>query len=125
VINSCFGGFGLSDAALEWLIKNKGWKVTDYNEEGNCVDDTARIVNLHSNKTWPKRWQKYGLNLSSREEIRPDPDLIEVVEKLGKKANAIYAFLEIIEIPDDVEWEIEEYDGNEWVSEKHRRWPSE
>lgn len=26
------------------------------------------------------------------------------------------------DIPDDVEWEIEEYDGLEWVSEKHRTW---
>ena len=30
--------------------------------------------------------------------------------------------LGIVEIPDGVEWEIEEYDGDEWVSEKHRKW---
>ena len=30
--------------------------------------------------------------------------------------------LKIIEIPDDVDWIIEEYDGNEWVAEKHRTW---
>ena len=30
--------------------------------------------------------------------------------------------LKVVEIPDDVEWEIEEYDGNEWVSEVHRCW---
>jgi hypothetical protein len=28
----------------------------------------------------------------------------------------------VIEIPDDVEWEVEEYDGLEWVAEKHRTW---
>jgi hypothetical protein len=27
-----------------------------------------------------------------------------------------------VDIPDDVKWEIEEYDGNEWVAEVHRTW---
>ena len=27
-----------------------------------------------------------------------------------------------VEIPDDVEWQIEEYDGSEWIAEKHRIW---
>ena len=27
-----------------------------------------------------------------------------------------------VEIPDDVEWQIEEYDGTEHISEKHRTW---
>jgi len=30
--------------------------------------------------------------------------------------------LRIIEIPDGVEWQIEEYDGDEWIAEKHRTW---
>jgi len=30
--------------------------------------------------------------------------------------------LKIVDIPDGVEWEIEEYDGMEWVAEKHRTW---
>ena len=32
------------------------------------------------------------------------------------------AKLKIVEIPDDVEWIIEEYDGKEWIAEDHRRW---
>lgn len=32
------------------------------------------------------------------------------------------ADLKIVEIPDDVEWVIEEYDGIEYVSEVHRTW---
>jgi len=31
-----------------------------------------------------------------------------------------FANLQIVNIPDDVEFEIEEYDGMEWVAEKHR-----
>jgi len=30
--------------------------------------------------------------------------------------------LAIVEIPDDVEYTIEEYDGNEHVAEAHRTW---
>jgi hypothetical protein len=53
---------------------------------------------------------------------RNDPKLVECVEKLGKKAGGALANLEVVEIPDDVEWTIEEYDGSEWVAEKHRTW---
>ena len=47
---------------------------------------------------------------------------IQVVEELGEEANTPASKLKIVEIPDDVEWEIEEYDGIEWVAEKHRVW---
>ena len=53
---------------------------------------------------------------------RDDPKLIECVEKLGEEANDTYAELKVVEIPDDVNWEIGEYDGLEWVEEVHRRW---
>ena len=48
--------------------------------------------------------------------------LIEVVEKLGSRANGDHAELKVIEIPDDVEYTIEEYDGVERVAEVHRTW---
>lgn len=34
----------------------------------------------------------------------------------------IHADLKIVEIPPDVDWEINEYDGVEWVAETHRTW---
>ena len=39
-----------------------------------------------------------------------------------EKANGNHADLKIVEIPANVEWQIDEYDGAEWVSEKHRTW---
>ena len=55
---------------------------------------------------------------------RADPHLIRVVEELGATANGSHAEIKVIEIPDDVadNWEIAEYDGIEWVAEKHRTW---
>ena len=53
---------------------------------------------------------------------RNDPILVEIVEQLGEAADGDYAELKVVEIPDDVQWTIEEYDGAEWVAEKHRTW---
>ena len=54
--------------------------------------------------------------------FRDDPALVKTVMDLGKKANGKHAELKIVEIPDDVDWEITEYDGLEQVEEKHRIW---
>lgn len=53
---------------------------------------------------------------------RDDEALVKVVEQLGEKANDDYSDLKIVEIPDGVEWVVQEYDGMEWVAEKHRTW---
>lgn len=53
---------------------------------------------------------------------RNDPRLVAVVEELGDEANTWCSSLKIVEIPEDVDWVIEDYDGLEWVSEKHRTW---
>jgi hypothetical protein len=65
------------------------------------------------------KWDSYGFKYS---EDRTNPELIRVVKKLGKDADGECAELKIVKIPNDIEWFIEEYDGNEWVSEKHRIW---
>ena len=53
---------------------------------------------------------------------RNDPILIQVVETLGTEANGRFAKLHIVDIPDDVQWQIDEYDGMESVEEVHRSW---
>lgn len=53
---------------------------------------------------------------------RTDHKLIECVEALGEDANGEHAKLKIVEIPDDVDWEIEECEGKERIVEKHRTW---
>lgn len=60
------------------------------------------------------------------EEFRDDPILVGIVEEIGvKTASGDYSSIGIVEIPDDVPadgWVIKEYDGIEWVAEKHRTW---
>ncbi len=53
---------------------------------------------------------------------RDDPHLVQVIEEMGARANGEFSSLVIVEIPADVDWEIDEYDGLEWVAEAHRRW---
>ena len=57
-----------------------------------------------------------------RDVARDDPYLVKIVREMGQDANGGYAELRIVEVPAGVEWEIAEYDGNEWVAEKHRTW---
>ncbi len=53
---------------------------------------------------------------------RDDPYLVKVVKELGMGANGAHSNLKIVEIPGDVDWLVQEYDGAEWVAEKHRTW---
>ena len=53
---------------------------------------------------------------------RADPDLVAVVEELGEKAWGNFSELKVVEIPDDVNWHIAEYDGLEHIAEDHRTW---
>lgn len=64
-------------------------------------------------------WDGYGLEFM---EDRSNPDLVKCVEELGEVASGWNSNLKVVEIPDDVEWEIEVFDGVEWVTEKHRKW---
>ena len=90
VINTCYGGFGLSPEAVSMyeeftkdVPKNKHW----------CADEDIR---------------------------RDDPILIRIIQELGlQQAAGQHAKLQIIEIPDDVPengWIIQDYDGIEWVA---------
>ncbi len=53
---------------------------------------------------------------------RTDPHLLQVFDELDQQASGRFCVLKAVEIPDDVEYQIEEYDGAEWVAEAHRTW---
>jgi hypothetical protein len=48
--------------------------------------------------------------------------LIAVIEEMGQASWSWAAEIVIVDIPDDVEWHISEYDGIEHVAENHRTW---
>lgn len=69
---------------------------------------------------WNSEYEK--IRLTSCPENRTDKLLIQVIEELGEEANGNCASLKIVEIPDGIDYSIEEYDGNEHIAESHRTW---
>jgi hypothetical protein len=66
--------------------------------------------------------KKHGCAINQYDIERNDPYLVEVVETFGDLANGECAKLKVVEIPDDVQFVIQEYDGYEHIAEKHRTW---
>lgn len=98
VINKCYGGFSISDEAVEWI-----------------------------NKKYPgKTVHEYSFRWTARsdddDDRRDDHRLIDVVESLGDAANGDHAELCIVKLPKRVDrWYVDENDGYETVHEEHWR----
>ena len=90
VINTRYGGFGLSEEAE---AKYKG------------------ILGITDPDYYP-----------STDVPRDCPVLVVLVQEMGERANTPYSTLKVVEIPDDVDWYIAEYDGSEHIAEVHRTW---
>lgn len=137
VINKCYGGFGLSHEAVMRYLEIKGitvypeqgkdyWKFWTYwtvkpedrveDKEGEAfysmsMDERVAYNKLRSEQT-----------IYERDIERHDPALVQAVEELGERANGQHAELSVVEIPDGVDYIVEEYDGNEHIAEAHRTW---
>jgi len=111
VINDKIGGFGLSKLAYQKLIE-KGWIIgIDLFEDDNTFLE----------REYGKYSFYYDKGNRSEKYYRTHKDVINIVEELGSLSWGPHASLKIIEIPDDIEWEIHG-NGVEWVAEKHRCW---
>jgi hypothetical protein len=98
VINTMYGGFGLSEKAM-LLLEEKG------------VIELTRT----DSKFCPLR-----INEPDEDSIRfrSHPELIRVVEEMGEESFGPFAELEIVKIPDNIEFYIDSNDGMEWLSRK-------
>jgi hypothetical protein len=136
VINTCFGGFGLSCKAEDLYAENKGLTLYRYKQTKYAYKDGVSVYE----KVGPEEanffvytfsedhgqmiegYPSDGTHWSSSDLDRDDPILIKVLEELGEEANGDFAALKIVDIPEGVEWMIEEHDGNEHIAECHSTW---
>ena len=117
VINEDFGGFGLSDKAFEMLLDKKGIEWEKVNTGKTFGFD--RISYFHKGHAGD---DKYYISDYDYYENRSDKDLVEIVERLGSAADGKFSSLKVVEIPEDIDWQVMEYDGREWIAERHRTW---
>ena len=111
VINTCHGGFGLSlDAQRAWL------------DRSGIPYTTEPRNDRHSTQRWGPHILVNGQHWSDRMIPRDDPVLVQIVQEMGAASWGDHAKLKIVRIPADVEWQIDDYDGSEWVAECHRTW---
>jgi hypothetical protein len=111
VINTCHGGFGLSkDAQIAFL------------ERSQISYTLVSRDDRHSNERYGPMIMVKGKHWYDKDIARDDPVLVTLVHELGKVANGEHARLKVVRVPADVDWQIDEYDGKEWISEKHRTW---
>jgi len=139
-INDQHGGFGLSLKALDLVAELKGhgrlhhYAMMSYEdriyhkittEKGDEEFHLNRFTFIENvGESFPEddlvgHYERFDYNLECE---RHDKDLIKVIETLGSEANGRYARLKIIEIPKEVDYQIEDFDGREWVAEEHRTW---
>jgi hypothetical protein len=99
VYNGCFGGFGLSNEAMDRMVE-LGYDGLKPNPE--------YIPNSKSMFHSQKYYGDYDIP-------RHDPILVQVIEELGEKADGMCAKLAIAEVSGP--YRIDEYDGSERVVE--------
>lgn len=135
-INCCYGGFSVSRDAIDWL-REMGFqpaldeslpraKKTVYDDgemndgklESEWYDNTSPSEVDEYLETY--EWNSY-LHYNDPV-VRSAPLLIQCIELMGERANGEHAEIAIVEIPDDVNFEIDEYDGMESIHEAHRSW---
>lgn len=122
VYNGCYGGFGLSDAAIDRYAEIKG--ITVYERKYLVPAEEFEAIRAEEiqSQVGPGRYatnldllKSNALYFSASSIARTDPALVQVVEELGEKASGDFAQLLIAEVPAGTKYRIDEYDGYESV----------
>ena len=129
VINSCHGGFGLSQKALKYIydLDKNSKSIELITPEDYFVNkELPKNIEEYFNKQLCRNYYCHKDNIiiryrSAYESIEPRmcPNLIKCIEELKDDANGAFAKLKIVDVPDIhkiEELEICEYDGIEHVA---------
>ena len=111
VVNGCFGGFGLSDAAISRYAEIAGIPLYSYQIDGW----TSWYLVPRDVYDALDRDDRNEVYFSADALPRTDPALVQVVEELGPAANGNFAELYIVELEPGTRYRIDEYDGTESV----------
>lgn len=114
VINTCYGGFGLSDEAVLWL-------------EQNAKDEKLREFLKEERKKLSQKKMKWdtvegcmasGLSFKFCDNGIPrhHQDLVKVVETLKDKASGEFSDLKVVTLKGN-KYRVEKYNGAEYVME--------
>lgn len=128
IINKCFGGFTLSDKAVFRYAELKGIKLFKSSTSFAGFSAFYLVPEEEFNITHAKDkvdrnyTESNKLMFRDRDIDRDDPLLAQVVIELGEEASGRCSKLKVVEIPDGICWEIEEYDGMESIHECHKTW---
>jgi len=120
VYNACYGGFGLSHAALRRWAELKGDTVYDY-VDPRYRDRDNSDYHRQLIRCTPEEYDNASsevqneMFISTYDIPRHDPELVQVVEELGEAANGSCARLVIEELDPGTRYRITEYDGYESV----------
>jgi hypothetical protein len=126
VINTCYGGFGISTECAKRYFELKGLTVYEM-PSSFCtqyllvpLEEFEVQYELDKKNSYYEKSNAMCFSFYNIE--RDDPFLIQAVEELGEEASDRYSELRIVEIPDGIDYTIEDYDGKEWIAETHRTW---
>ena len=114
VYNSCYGGYSLSDKAIDWLSEHGSERTKNFIAQKRIEAKEIEDFTSASQERIYNVTKFYVMDAVRSFLKRHDPDLVAVVEALGKEVNGTFSELDIEEIDED-KYFIEEYDGRETV----------
>ncbi|KGL43026.1 hypothetical protein EP56_08530 [Listeriaceae bacterium FSL A5-0209] len=136
VVNRCYGGYGLSSKAILRVLELKGETVFAYVQTDKNLEREAENLKAIDKDYKEGFWDKIyyfrePLDLCENGDIsfdelrykneidvyfdREDKDLVQIVEELDAEASTNLSELEVLEIPDNHEYYIDDYDGVERI----------
>ena len=114
VYNDCYGGYFISYKAIDWLSEHGSESTKNFIAQKRVEAKESDDFSSASQERIGYSKKFYVMDAVRSFLKRHDPDLVAVVEALGKEVNGNFSKLAIAEIDED-KYFIDEYDGRETV----------